>query len=90
MHWFKNKLKNIYVLFVFLCLPFSITALEVSVRPSGHKKIPLLLATISESSCQEELNAMATIIKNDFEFRRQFDVTIRKMPAELTKSSINA
>lgn len=82
-----NKFFNKFFFIVFMLS--SMNALEINVRPTGHKKIPLLLNILSTSD-HDDLNLLAPLIKNDLEFRKQFEVTIKKIPAELKKSDIHA
>lgn len=59
--------------------------MKVSVQSTGHEKMPLLIAVMSE---HHELFSIAQIIKKDFEYRGQFAVDIKQVPASVSKQDV--
>ncbi len=82
-------LKKIICLFLLLVGMQAHAAVQLNVRASGTKKIPLLVAIEASQGNQQELSEIAEVIKKDFEFRSQFDVAVGEITSPfLTKSSI--
>lgn len=85
----SGYVKKITCLFLLALIASLHAAVELNVRASGSKKIPLLLASVVPDAASGHLLEIAEVIKNDFEFRNQFEVSLEQLFAHhVTKNSI--
>ncbi|MCL5875784.1 MAG: hypothetical protein M1114_04915 [Candidatus Dependentiae bacterium] len=86
----SGYVKKVACLFSMVSVVWLHAALELSVRASGTKKIPLLLATVVPDAASGELLEVSEVVKKDFEFKNQFEVMIENLSSNhVTKSTIS-
>ncbi len=80
-------MKKIY-LFVWLLgltYPFCAKNVDLHIKPVEHAKIPLLLGVIKED---DELHEIAELMKRNFTFHGQFDVSVKLFAKRPTKKQL--
>lgn len=73
-------------IYLLICMAWCLAdPLAVNVQSTGHAKMPLLIALMSD---QDNLPLIAEIIKKDFEYRGQFAVDIKQVPGIVNKHDV--